>query len=165
MSIIHFAILAVLAAGLTITMIIAKQSLLGFPSGIFWAISGGYAYQQYTTQWDLWYLTFFACMGMVLFSILAAFALRKRDLAGPDADKGAFIDEGGVIHPRTQVLEVPRKRVDWGDIDRLSMDATEDTEYESSYSEAVHNEITTEAEARRERAKKRKAKIAWGEFK
>jgi len=165
MSIIHFAILAVLAAGLTITMIIAKQSLLGFPSGIFWAISGGYAYQQYTTQWDLWYLTFFACMGMVLFSILAAFALRKRDLAGPDADRGEYIDEGGRIYPKTQVLEVPRRQGSWGDIDRLPMDATEDTEYESPQTERVHSRITADAETREERARKRKAKIAWGEFK
>ena len=165
MSLIVFAILAVLALGLTITMFIAKQSLLGFPSGIFWAISGAYAYQQYATVWDLWYLIFFASMGMLIFTIFAAFALRKKDLAGPDADEGSFIDEGGRIHPRTQVLEVPRKRGSWGDIDRLPMDATEDTEYESPHSEAVHSGITAEAEARRERARGRKRTIGWGEFK
>jgi len=137
MSTTHFAIIAAIAVGLTIAMFVTKQSLLGFPSGIFWAITGAYAYQRYTTVWDLWYLTFFACMGMVIFTIFAAFALRKRDLAGPDADKGAFIDESGTIHPRTQVLEVPRRRVDWGDIDRLPMDATEDVEYESPQTERV----------------------------
>ena len=165
MSLIVFAILAVLALRLTITMFIAKQSLLGFPCGIFWAISGAYAYQQYVAVWDLWYLIFFASMGMLIFTIFAAFALRKRDLAGPDADEGSFIDEGGRIHPRTQVLEVPRRQGSWGDIDRLPMNATEDREYESPYSEGIHNEITAGVEARRERARKRKAKIAWGEFK
>jgi len=164
MSLITFAVLAALALGLTITMFIAKQSLLGFPCGIFWAISGAYAYQHYTTVWDLWYLIFFAAMGMLIFTIFAAFALRKRDLAGPDADKGAFIDEEGRRHPPRQTIEVPRRQGSWGDIDRLPMDATEDRDYESPYSEAVHNGITTEAEARKERAKKRKAKIARGEF-
>ena len=165
MSLITFAVLAALALGLTITMFIAKQSLLGFPCGIFWAISGAYAYQHYTTVWDLWYLIFFASMGMLIFTIFAAFALRKKDLAGPDADEGAFIDEDGVIHPRTQVLEIPRRRKAWGDIDNLGMNDLEDEGYDSPHSEAVHNRITTEAEAREERARKRKAKIAWGEFK
>ena len=134
MSLIVFAILAVLALGLTITMFIAKQSLLGFPCGIFWAISGAYAYQHYTTVWDLWYLIFFAAMGMLIFTIFAAFALRKKDLAGPDIDAGnQYIDEGGGGH----YLETPRRRGSWGDIDELGMNDLEDEGYISPQTERV----------------------------
>jgi len=86
-------ILAILALGLTIAMFATKNSMLGFPSGIFWAILAGFAYQQHSVTWDLLYILFFGAIGMAIFSFLAAYALRRRDLAEPDADKGQFIDE------------------------------------------------------------------------
>lgn len=87
--------LAILAAGLTITMFMTRNSLLGFPAGIFWGILSGFAYTQSSSTWDWQYILFFGAMGMVIFSIFAAYTLRKRDLAGPDADSGKFIDEEG----------------------------------------------------------------------
>ena len=87
--------LIIAALGLTIAMFVTRNQLLGFPCLIFWAILGGYFYQQSTTTWDIEYLLFFASMGMAIFCGYAAFALRKSDLSGPDADKGAFFDEGG----------------------------------------------------------------------
>lgn len=137
MSYIIAAILISLAVGLTIAMFVTRNSMLGFPSGIFWAIAGGYAYQQSSATWDLQYLIFFAAMGMVIFSIFAAFALRKRDLSGPDADRGQFIDEGGggsrssrgPCRVKMQYADDEGEtgpRPSWGDIDHLPMDATED---------------------------------------
>jgi len=89
-----FIALMLLPLGLTVTMFATKNSMLGFPSGIFWGVLGGYSYLQSTSTWDWQYLLFFASIGMVIFSILAAYTLRSRDLAGPDIDRGEqFIDE------------------------------------------------------------------------
>lgn len=88
-----FIALMLLPLGLTIAMFVTKNVMLGFPSAIFWGVLGGYSYLQSTTTWDWQYILFFASMGMAIFSILAAYTLRKKDLSGPDADKGAFIDE------------------------------------------------------------------------
>ena len=137
----YFIFLGVLALGLTIAMFTTRNSMLGFPSGIFWGILGGYAYQQSVTTWDWQYLIFFASMGMLIFTIFAAFGLRKSDLAGPDADKGAFIDEGGPRdgpfidensprRPRrpggAEVASPIPVSASWGDIDRLGMNDMED---------------------------------------
>jgi hypothetical protein len=150
--------------GLTIAMFITRNMMLGFPSGIFWGILGGYSYLQSTETWDWQYLLFFASMGMVIFSLYAAFALRKKDLAGPDADKGKFIDENGkrsVIRPKPENVHIMVKR-DWGDIDRLDMYAITDRDTETPDETLTAKPIREKV---RERAKKRKAKIAWGEFK
>jgi hypothetical protein len=58
---------------------------------MFWAILGGYCYQQSTATWDIYYLTFFASIGMAIFSSLAAYGLRtkKEELMSGDG----FIDE------------------------------------------------------------------------
>ncbi len=78
---------------LTFAMFYTRNSLLGFPCTIFWAILSGYCYQQSTTTWDVYYLTFFASAGMAIFSTIAMYALRNKDLSGPDADEGKFFDE------------------------------------------------------------------------
>jgi hypothetical protein len=87
----------VIALGLTVAMFITRSLLLGFPCLIFWALLGGYSYQQSTTTWDLYYLMFFSSMGMAIFSAYAAFALRRRDLDPVRKDwedSGRYIDEG-----------------------------------------------------------------------
>jgi hypothetical protein len=90
-----FIALLLLPLGLTVAMFATKNSLLGFPSGIFWGVLGGYSYLQSVSTWDWQYILFFASIGMVIFSILAAYTLRTKDLTGPDTDRGAqFIDEG-----------------------------------------------------------------------
>ena len=87
-------VLIILALGLTIAMFMSKNLMLGFPSAIFWAILGAYAYTQSTTPWGDWqYYLFFASMGMVIFCMFAAYALRSKDTAGADADEGKFVDE------------------------------------------------------------------------
>ena len=89
-----YMMLALIAVGLTIAMFTTRNSLLGFPSAIFWWVLGGYAYQRSVATWDTDYFIFFSAMFVGVFAAFAAYALRKKDLAGPDADKGAFIDEG-----------------------------------------------------------------------
>ena len=83
--------LGFIAASLTIAMFATKNSLLGFPSAIFWAILGVYAYSESTIAFGDWqYLLFFSStFGMVAFSALAAFALReKRDSYGEKSVQG-----------------------------------------------------------------------------
>jgi hypothetical protein len=65
-------------------MIAARKPLLGFPSGIFWALAGGQAFTLSTTAWDLYFIIGFAStLGMMTFSVLGAFAVReKRDAIG-----------------------------------------------------------------------------------
>lgn len=92
-------VLLLLAVGLTCTMIATKQSLLGFPSAIFWAIAGGYSYSQSTALWDIYYFIAIASLlGMTIFCVLGMYALReKRDSYGDESmerSDGQFIDEG-----------------------------------------------------------------------
>ena len=146
--------LSLLALVLTVAMFATRNMLLGFPSAIFWGIFGAYAYQQSYTTWDWQYILFFGAMGMTIFCMFAAFALRKRDLAGPDADKGAFVDEGKPEKRATKSGRVNRKP-GWGNIDRLTMHDMGVTPSRPS---------TKARERVQERAKKRKEKIRWGEF-
>ncbi len=103
-----FAVLAFAAIVLTLAMFLSKQSMLGFPCTIFWAILGGYCYQHSTTTWDIYYLTFFGSIGVAIFCSFAAFALRtkKEELVEGDEyiDEGKddikFIDEGGSSSPK-----------------------------------------------------------------
>ena len=98
-----FAVLAFTAVVLTYGMFQSRSSMLGFPCLIFWAILGGYCYQESTATWDIYYLLFFGSFGMAIFSAFAAFGLRtkKEELAEGDEfiDEGKedikFIDEGG----------------------------------------------------------------------
>ncbi len=82
------------ALALTCAMFATRNQMLGFPCVIFWGILSGYCYQASTVTWDIYYLLFFASAGMAIFSALAMYGLRDRDLSGSDADRGAFIDEG-----------------------------------------------------------------------
>jgi len=92
-------ILGIIALGLTGFMFRNRERLLGFPSGIFWALFGGYCFTLSVATWDMYYLMGFASLlGMVTFCIYSAFALReKRDtIADEQMEKGegAYIDEG-----------------------------------------------------------------------
>ena len=67
---------------LTLAMFLTRQTMLGFPSAMFWFILGGYAYTQSTTPWGDWqfYLFFASSFGMTIFTAFAAYGLReKRD--------------------------------------------------------------------------------------
>jgi hypothetical protein len=98
-----FAVLGFGAIVLTCAMFQSRQAMLGFPCLIFWAIMGGYCYQQSTATWDIYYLTFFGSFGMAIFCAFAAYGLRtkKEEMADGDdfIDEGKddvkFIDEGG----------------------------------------------------------------------
>jgi len=145
-------VLAGIAVLLTVTMFKAKEMLLGFPCAIFWAIFGGYCYIQSTATWDIYYLTFFAAMGMAIFSMYAMYALRVKDLSGPDADKGKYIDE----------MDDPDLR---GNVEK-------DKEYgvEGGYIDEVTTPSNRRTQGLRDRAQKRKTvgirkKPDWGEFK
>ncbi len=95
-------VLALLPLGLTIAMFATKNSMLGFPASLFWAIFGGYAYTQSTVPWGDWqyFLAFASLLGMVTFTALAAYGLRERRDTIADAEmdeegegEGSFIDE------------------------------------------------------------------------
>ena len=148
---------------LTVVMFFTRNMMLGFPSAIFWGIFGGYAYMQSAETWDWQYILFFASMGMVIFSLFAAFALRRGDLTGPDGDKGKFFDEvvakRGKKKAKTGTVMVKQE---WGDIDSLGMyDLGEDNKKQ------LPEESLTATRARermQSRAEKRKVKVSWGEF-
>lgn len=80
------------ATFLTIAMFATKSMLLGFPCLIFWAIFGGYCYTISTATWDMYYFLFFGAMGMAIFCVLAAYALRTRKEEAEEGDH--LIDEG-----------------------------------------------------------------------
>ncbi len=104
--------LIVLVLGLTVALFVTRNLMLGFPCVIFWAILGGYTYGLSVVTWDWQYSLFFASMGMVMFSAIAMYALRNKDLSGPDADKGEFIDEEQEPDLRGDVeVSEPSKRV------------------------------------------------------
>ncbi len=85
--------LVILALSLTITMFALRQSMLGFPCGVFWFLAGAYCYSISTHLWtDPYYWLFFMfTLGMGLFTIFAAFALRKSDI--PDFAPGPPPDD------------------------------------------------------------------------
>ena len=86
-------ILTIIAVSLTVAMFATRNLMLGFPSAIFWAILGGHCYQESAATWDIYYLIFFASMGMAIFCMYSMYALRPSDLSEPDADKGKYFDE------------------------------------------------------------------------
>ena len=131
--------LILLPVALTSVLFHSRNVMLGFPATIFWAILGGYCYTESVATWDIYYFMFFASMGMAIFAMYAMYGLRARDLAGPDADEGRFIDEekepdirGDVekrsvdqsdrrqaLHARADKRRTGgvRKKNDWGDFE------------------------------------------------
>jgi hypothetical protein len=137
-----------LAVMLTCAMFLSKQSMLGFPAAIFWALLGGQAYSMHVTTWDIYFLLAFASLlGMVTFSIYAAYGLREK----PDYyDQEADVPENGR----------PEKPTD------TETDEPEDKTSDGFYGESEPNKRTT---ALRERAAERRTgkrrKPSWGAFK
>ena len=94
-------LLAFIAVVLTWAMFSARESMLGFPCVIFWALVGGQAYTLSATPWgDIYYYLFYASLfGMTTFTALAAFGLREiRDTIAEEeletGDEGKYFDEG-----------------------------------------------------------------------
>ncbi len=84
-------ILLGVATALTWAMFHTRQMMLGFPSAIFWAITGGYCYGVSAATWDTYYFLFFAAFGMAIFCMYAAFALREE--TDIESDEGEYFDE------------------------------------------------------------------------
>jgi hypothetical protein len=123
------------AVFLTSIMFVTKNMLLGFPSLIFWAIAGADALTMSSATWDMYYILFFACMGMAIFSAFAMYTLRLKDIdpgrndyddADPMMDEGKdqmmddlpressqYIDEGkddfGSSQPSRRVRDLRRR--------------------------------------------------------
>jgi len=97
-----------IAVILTYCMFQTKQMMLGFPCVIFWAITGGYAYELSTALWDIYYFMFIACtLGMTIFSALAMYDLRgKNKTLGETEDSEQFYDEG-------EAKEIPESESDY----------------------------------------------------
>ena len=124
-----FSMIGVMALALTCTMFATRQAMLGFACGLFWAIFGGYSYTLSVVPWgDVYYYAFIGSMlGMVPFTILAAYGLReKRDTiadeeldgakseeekAAEGEEEGDGVSEEGVVSRRSAALrERARKR-------------------------------------------------------
>ena len=104
-------VLAAAAVGLTSTMFLSRSSMLGFPCAMFWALFGGYCYQQSITTWDIYFLTAFASLlGMTVFSMLAANGLKtkKEELAEGDE----LIDEADDDEPVSARRKMVRSRAE-----------------------------------------------------
>lgn len=95
-------ILLVVSVALTCAMFASRNAMLGFPSAMFWAISGGQAYIISAAVWDIYFIIAFASLlGMTTFCALGAYGLReKRDtIADEEMEKGerGHIDEKGKV--------------------------------------------------------------------
>lgn len=146
--------LVILPLALTYAMFHSRNSLLGFPSAIFWAILGAFAYSQSTTPWGDWqYFLFFSSMGMCIFSMYAAYALRKRDLEPKQPDWDDY-DEYSVARSA--------KRKQGGNGHDDTSDLSADIEFEETPSRRVR-EIRDRASRRRSGGVKQP--VRWGEFK
>lgn len=132
---------SILALGLTIAMFVTKEMMLAFPAAMFWGILSGYAYTSSVTDWDTPMLLGFASGGMVMFCVLAMFALRKRDL---DAKKGDYEGEGK----------------DEGEEDEERPERSPDSDNENGSSRQSKRSHTPRPKSRRPRAY-----TNWGEFK
>lgn len=96
--------LAVLAVALTCTMFVSRDMLLGFPCVIFWGIFGGHCYAQHIVVWDFYYTLSFSGFGMAIFSAIAMYALRQRDIEPKEQDyedSEMFIDETATKEGKT----------------------------------------------------------------
>jgi len=113
--------LGMMSTGLLIAMMGTKQMMLGFPAALLWFILGGYSYTQSSIPWGDWqYYLFFASMGIGIFSMFAAYALRtKKEEAeegdlyfDEDGDKDVkFIDEGGKNNDTESDGEKPSRKI------------------------------------------------------
>jgi hypothetical protein len=88
-------------------MIATKSMMLGFPSAIFWAILGGYCYQESLATWDIYYFVFFAGMGMTVFCMFAMYGLRTKKEESAAGDE--LIDESSKDEP--YIDEVKEKKL------------------------------------------------------
>lgn len=98
------AALTAIAVILTATMFATRNSMLGFPSAMFWALLGGYAYTLSTTTWDIYFLFAFASLlGMVTFTALGAYGLReKQDSIGEQSMEGKLEDDDGFFDEKPE---------------------------------------------------------------
>ncbi len=159
---VFFGVLTFIAVVLTWSMFSTRQMMLGFPCAMFWAILGGFALTQSVVDWDLFYLVFFASMGMTIFSVIAMYGLRTKKQEIQDGD--AFLDEQGKDDRYTDEGRNPEGQADpslriaeAGDSMRFS--ASEP----SGRAPKRSKEIRNRADRRRTRGVLRK--IDYGEFK
>lgn len=115
----HALLLILILASLTLTsvMFFTRETMLGYPGLIFWALVAGQAYEASTVMWDVYYILFIASIGMVIFSGFAMYGLRERrdtiadremDEEGPG--EGSYIDEPAEKPQEKSREEEPRTR-------------------------------------------------------
>lgn len=148
------AALGLIATALTAAMFLRREPMLGFPSAIFWGFFGGYSYTLGTAPTDFFrILAFASLLGMMVFAMYSAYAVRKRDLDMRKQDMldyGVYIDEvkpkksGGNGHS--------------GDDIGADVDIDEDKERLSSRRQGIQDR------ARSRRSGVFKKKIDWSNF-
>jgi len=144
--------------------IFRKEPIFAWVTMIVWGFVAWYAYQHAAVHdfSDMQHMMTFVAPFIGICVVLLTYGQRKRDLAGPDADKGAYIDEGGRVWPKTQAFEAPRRQGSWGDIDNLGMNDLDDEGYISPPTERLHERLNARAETRKERAKSRRDAAHFG---
>jgi len=158
---------------LTIGMLWSRRMMFGFPAGILWAVTGGFAYQIYTVTWDMWYITFFACFGMAIFCFIGMYVMRRGDLSGPDKPKfGEYIDENGrrsratLLKPEEETDEPSRLERGGQDDDWLeNMDMHSLSAPRSRDRVSTQRRVDETRGRLHNRAEERKKEVRWGEFK
>ncbi|KKM65834.1 hypothetical protein LCGC14_1487290 [marine sediment metagenome] len=144
--------LGFMAVVLTVAMFATRQSMLGFPSAIFWAITGAQAYTLSTVPWGdiYYYIAFASLLGMTSFTALGAFGLREK--------RDTLADEG---------MDDDSKVKDDSFIDEHEKEA--DTDYWSGKDgetpPSERSAAVRERAARRRSGTSRRKKTSFGEFK
>ncbi len=142
---------------LTFLMFFTRNSMLGFPCGIFWALEGGRAYDLSDATWDIYYLLFFSAMGMVIFCIYSAFTLRRRDLSPSDKDW----DDSDEYHDEQKMID--SRRNDKYNSTYMKKDGERYMDSHPHISKRAR-ELHQRADRRRLEGVQKKDK-GWGEFK
>lgn len=112
-----FMLLGLVALGLTGFMFHTRNAMLGFPSAVFWALFGGFAYTLSAATWDIHFMIAFASLlGMVTFTALGAYGLRERrdTIADEEMERG----EGGYIDESKKSSQEKREK-DWYEDDGI----------------------------------------------
>lgn len=90
--------LGFIAVSLTHTMFTKREMMLGFPSAMFWALTGGQGFIISTVVWDIYHFIGISCaLGMTIFSVIAMYGLREKHdtIAEQSIEKGdgEYVDE------------------------------------------------------------------------
>ena len=97
--------LSTIAVGLTATMFLTKEAMLGYACSLWWAILGGFIYPFSSTAFGDWeyFMAFGALFGMTIFCALAGFGLREKTKGLGEEEEEQEDEEDGKETPRRRM--------------------------------------------------------------